>query len=262
MKKIVGVAALFGCLGFLIIFMFSAGNKPFEIFNIAPNDNVVVYNANSMQYSGYALDALAKVSDVPVNNNQLTNGAGYITTVPAQTFGSLLSKPTTISGYGITDSYTDTRARNSINLTTTGTSGFAAYNATTGVLNVPNYTFTPLSPTYSNTPARTLNATGAILSTTKPTWVSYSITHTVTLTLVVLNGTSNVYLEISPNNTTWTTISQAGFSDGVAVAVAITKSQTNNIQGYIPANYYYRIRSVVTGGGSATFANGQEVTIN
>ena len=269
MKNIIGVAALFGCLGFLIIFMFSAGNKPFELFNVSPNDNVVIYNATDMQYSGYALDALAKVSDVPVNNNQLTNGAGYLTSVPAQTWSSITGKPVLFSGSYVDltnkptiDNYTDTRARNSINLTTTGTSGFAAYNATTGVLNVPNYTFTPLSPTYSNTPARTLNAAGAILSSNKPTWVSYSITHTVALTLVTLNGASNVYLEISPNNTTWTTISQAGFSDGVAVAVAITKSQTNNIQGYIPANYYYRIRSVVTGGGSATFANGQEVTIN
>jgi hypothetical protein len=42
---------------------------------------------------------------IPTNNNQLTNGAGYITSVPAQSFASLTSKPTTISGYGITDAF-------------------------------------------------------------------------------------------------------------------------------------------------------------
>lgn len=36
--------------------------------------------------------------------------------------------------------YTDVRARASISLTTTGTSGAATYNSTTGVLNIPNYT--------------------------------------------------------------------------------------------------------------------------
>lgn len=35
--------------------------------------------------------------------------------------------------------YTDTRARASISLTTTGTSGAATYNSTTGVLNIPQY---------------------------------------------------------------------------------------------------------------------------
>ena len=42
---------------------------------------------------------------IPTNNNQLTNGAGYITSVPAQSFSSLTGKPTTISGYGITDAF-------------------------------------------------------------------------------------------------------------------------------------------------------------
>ena len=42
---------------------------------------------------------------IPTNNNQLTNGAGYITSIPAQSFSSLTGKPTTISGYGITDAF-------------------------------------------------------------------------------------------------------------------------------------------------------------
>lgn len=80
----------------------------------------------------------AVASSIPTNNNQLTNGsnfitgltfaqvtskpttltgfgitdgysnsnpAGYISSVPPQTFSSITSKPTTIGGYGITDAY-------------------------------------------------------------------------------------------------------------------------------------------------------------
>lgn len=37
------------------------------------------------------------------NVSVLTNNAGYLTSVPAQSFSSLTGKPTTVSGYGITD---------------------------------------------------------------------------------------------------------------------------------------------------------------
>lgn len=50
---------------------------------------------------------LSNTPTIPTNNNQLTNGAGYISSVPAQTFTSLTGKPTTIAGYGITDAVVD-----------------------------------------------------------------------------------------------------------------------------------------------------------
>lgn len=89
--------------------------------------------------------------------------------------GQILNKPTNLAGYGITDAYplagnpsgfltgitsgqvtgalgftpysasnpsayvSQSGARSAISLTTTGTSGAATYNASTGVLNVPNY---------------------------------------------------------------------------------------------------------------------------
>lgn len=92
-------------------------------------------------------------------------------TGPAQ----ILGKPTTLSGYGITDAYpstgnpsgfltgitsgqvagalgftpyssanpsafvNQTGARSAVTLTTTGTAGAATYNSTTGALNIPNY---------------------------------------------------------------------------------------------------------------------------
>jgi len=52
-----------------------------------------------------AYGSLTGTPTIPTNNNQLTNGAGYITSVPAQSFASLTGKPTTIAGYGITDAF-------------------------------------------------------------------------------------------------------------------------------------------------------------
>lgn len=64
-----------------------------------------------------------------------TNPSGYISSVPAQSFASLTTKPTTLSGYGITDSYPLT-GNPSAFLTTVSSSnvttalGFTPYNAT------------------------------------------------------------------------------------------------------------------------------------
>ena len=56
-------------------------------------------------FSGAYADLSGKPT-IPSNVSDLTNDSGFITSVPAQTFASLTSKPSTISGYGITDAYT------------------------------------------------------------------------------------------------------------------------------------------------------------
>lgn len=214
-------------------------------------------------FSGSYTDLTNKPA-IPTNTNQLTNGAGFLTGITG-------SQVTTALGITPLDT---AGARTAINLTTIGSSGASTYNTSTGVLNIPNYTSTTYTagggiaissgvisqtaPTYSTT-ARTLNSSFRP-STTRPTRVSYTITHSITLTLILTSGSSMVYLEISPDNSTWTTISQAGYSDGVAVAVALTKTTTNNVQGEIPSNYYARLRAVTSGAGSAAFTCGQEVT--
>lgn len=103
-------------------------------------------------------------------------------------------------------------------------------------------------------------------STNQSTRVNYSITHTIGLTLVLASGSSMAYLEISPDNGSgsstgvWTTICQGGYSDGVAIAVVLTKTNTSNVQGEVPVGYWVRIRTVVSGGGSAAYTCGQETT--
>lgn len=61
-------------------------------------------NSPSLFDGQYA--SLSGKPTIPSNVSELTNDSGFITSVPAQTFASLTSKPSTISGYGITDAYT------------------------------------------------------------------------------------------------------------------------------------------------------------
>lgn len=179
--------------------------------------------------------------------NGATNPNGYLTGITSgQVTTALGFTPITTAG-----------ARTAISLTTNGTNGAATYNNSTGVLNVPNYT--PPSRTFNNTATKTLNGSGVQISTTNDAVVSYTVTHTIALTLLLSTGSSQVFLEISPNNSTWTSISQAGYSEALAVAVSVNKTTTSNVQGVIPAGFYVRLRSVVAGGGSATYVSGQEV---
>jgi hypothetical protein len=48
---------------------------------------------------------LSNTPTIPTATSDLTNDSGFITSVPAQSFSSLTGKPTTISGYGITDAF-------------------------------------------------------------------------------------------------------------------------------------------------------------
>ncbi len=72
--------------------------------------------------------------------------------------------------------YTDARARGAISLTTTGTSGAATYNSTTGVLNIPQYQGGVTSIT-AGTGISVNTSTGAV-----------TITNTITNTNQLTNG--------------------------------------------------------------------------
>ena len=118
-----------------------------------------------------AYNSTTGVITIPTNNNQITNGAGYITltSLSAGTgisynnltgvisstitqYTDAMARAAISGGTGISynsttgvitntiTQYTDALARAAISLTTTGTSGAATYNSTTGVLNIPQYT--------------------------------------------------------------------------------------------------------------------------
>jgi len=102
-------------------------------------DYFMVYNSES-DYKTIPIANYALASSVPTNTNQLTNGSGFLTgyTETDPLFNTkFAAKSTTDLLEGNKLFYTDTRARNAITLTTTG-SGAATYNASTGALIIPN----------------------------------------------------------------------------------------------------------------------------
>ncbi len=78
----------------------SAGyNSSTGVFSIPANTSQVSESGN-LYFTNARVDAR-----IPTVVSAFTNDAGYLTSVPAQTFASITGKPTTIAGYGITDAF-------------------------------------------------------------------------------------------------------------------------------------------------------------
>jgi len=118
----------------------------------------------------------------------------------------------------------------------------------------------PAAPSYNNAPGRSLNSSVQI-STTKRTRVSYTISLTTALSLLNASAAGQVFLEISANNSTWTTINSAGISRSLSIVIAVGLNETAyyNVQGEVPTGYYVRLRTVTSGGATMAFVSGQEV---
>lgn len=187
---------------------------------------------------------------------------------------------TTVVPEGANQYFTTTRARTSLSAGTGIT-----YNNTTGVITnsapdqtvsiasgtgisvtgtYPSFTVssTTTAPTFNPTPARTLNANYTVSSTLNAR-VSYTVALTTTLSLLNLNSAARVFLEYSTNGgSSWNTINSAGTSRTLSVAITIGINETTywNLVGEIPANALVRLRSTTSGGGTASWDSGIEVT--
>lgn len=199
----------------------------------------------------------------------------------------LLNKPTTLSGYGINDAQsklngtgfvkttgTTVSYDNSTYLTTvTASTGISITNNSVVTNTIPDrtvtitgtglivtsaypaFTITPVART-SNTVTRSLVAStassGFSISATQDYNVVYSVFAQASSALAGTN-TSEVYLEISANNSTWVTI--AGGSVVSVAGVLSTNGGVTCLVGFVPAAYYARIRTAATGSnaGSAIF---------
>jgi hypothetical protein len=123
--------------------------------------------------------------------------------------------------------FTDSRARLAISLTTTGTSGAATYNNTTGVLNIPQYA-DQFVGTVTSVAALTIGTSGTDLSSTVATSTT---TPVITLNVPTASATNRGAL----SSTDWTTFNnkQATLSltttgtSGVATLVANTLNVPN-----------------------------------
>lgn len=107
-------------------------------------------------------------------------------------------------------------------------------------------------------------ANGSQVSATQAACVAYTVPTSTTSTI---GGASSVtvVLEICSTNSAtaanWSTIGTIQNSQTVTLAVALSVVQVLQQQlcGIIPAGYYRRLRSIITGTGSASTASGQEV---
>lgn len=168
-------------------------------------------------FSGSYTDLTNKPT-IPTNNNQLTNGAGYLTSVA---FADVTSKPTTIAGYGITDAFDG--AYSSLSGTPTIPSALTDLSITDGsngqVLTTDgagNFTFTTVSGGGTSLPSQT-GESGKYLTTdgTNLSWatVSGGAANTGDITFSgneLSTGSSNADLELTANGTGGIIISPRG----------------------------------------------------
>jgi hypothetical protein len=234
------VTSVFGRTGAVV-----ATSGDYNTSQVTENTNLYYTDARSRAALSFAsgsgaYNSTTGVITIPTNNNQITNGSNFITltslsagtgisynnttgvitnSAPDQTVSLTAGAGISISGtypsFTIASTitqYTDALARAAISLTTTGTSGAATYNSTTGVFNIPNYApdlsgYVPTSRTI------TINGTSFDLSANR----SYSVG---TVTSVGLSSaTSGVTIGSTPITTSGT----------ITLAIATASSSQNGL---------------------------------
>jgi hypothetical protein len=154
-------------------------------------------------------------------------------------------------------------ARTAISLTTSGTSGTATYNNSTGVLNIPNYSTSFGTSTFITAGGRNFNQAYQISASVVST---ISVSVQVSCNLSLSGGQAgNVQLQISPNGSTgWQTVAQLDASNTGTLTIGLNTTQTSGGQLYyegIPAGYYWRVLTTnTTGTPTYTFNGGYEKT--
>jgi hypothetical protein len=139
--------------------------------------------------------------------------------------------------------FTDARSRNAISLTTTGTSGAATYNSTTGVLNVPNYADTDTGITSLNG-LTALTQTFAVGTSGTDFGIS-SATSTHTFNLPTASATNRGAL----SSADWTTFNSK------------QNALTNPITGTGTTNYLPKFTGATALGNSLVYDDGTNVGI-
>jgi len=231
------------------------------------SDSLIVKTQSNFEIKRLAVNQLPFLTSAPVssvfgrtgvvvsangdyNTGQVAEGVNLYYT-PARFNTAFSTKSTTDLSEGTNQYFTNTRARSSISALL---NGGINYNNSTGE-------FSQTPATYNNSPGRALT-TSFRPSTVRPTRVSYTISIATTLSLLNLNSSGAVALQISPDNSTWTTINSAGINRTLAISISVGLNDTSllNVAGEIPTGYYCRLLPTTSGGATITFSSGQEVT--
>lgn len=213
---------------------------------------------------------------IPTNNNQLTNGSGFLTTESDPLFDSKFSAKTT-SGLseGSNLYYTSARTHTDISA---GTG--ISYNNSTGVItnsipdqtvsiygtlgfsvtsSYPSFTLIPYSST-TFTASRAINSATFQVSLTKQACVFYTIRINCVATIGAASA-GTVALQYSSNGgSTWIDIGQVENSNTVTLAIVLNSNttQTSQISGIIPAGAIVRMNQTTSGTTTITYVRGNE----
>lgn len=142
--------------------------------------------------------------------------------------------------------------------------------------NKPTIPSAPAAPSYNfAVSAKTIQtvaaaANGFQVSSSRNSWVTYSVTITTATTLLATTNSSGyVVLEIAATNSTtasdWKEVGRvpSGQNNALTVAVgSLTQTGGGSLSGMVPSGYYTRLRSVIVAD-TPTFAynSGQEVLL-
>jgi len=176
--------------------------------------------------NGYEMDELHNVAAQNPSNGDILQ---YVTSTGLWT---KIAGTTSAISEGSNLYFTNARSRSAISLTTTGTSGAATYNSTTGVLNVPNYgtALANYLPLAGGTLTGALNGTSAVFSSSVTTnsangfrldsagSILFSLGYSGGTLLDRLTGTSFRIAENGTPQLTFATGGAATFSSSVTTA--------------------------------------------
>ena len=152
--------------------------------------------------------------------------------------------------------YTDALARAAISLTTTGTSGAATYNSTTGVLNVPNYApdlsgYVTLATNQTISGVKTFSANTSINTSGQSSLSILSSTGNSALILSYINGVLKGTIDISATEFKFVSGINSTFkfqASGLGLASLIFNNTTNYSYTYPSATGTLALTSDLTGG--------------
>lgn len=237
--------------------------------------SVQAYSANLASFSAYSPSSLpltsaettalaGKFATPTGSTGQYVRGDGTLATFPSIPTGTVTS--VALSSSTLTTSGTVTTSGSlAVNLTATGTAGIYTNVTTDAYGRVTAGT----ARSFNNAPSHSIVTTAAAangfqVSAAQDALVNYSVNLSSTSTI---GGASSAYavLEICSTNSStaanWTEIARVSNGQTITLAVALQSIQTTTaaVSGEVPAGYYARIRSVLTGTSSAAFQSGQEV---
>ncbi|KAI9450919.1 hypothetical protein F5148DRAFT_1290484 [Russula earlei] len=185
-------------------------------------------------------------------NQASTTALDYIKNKPTITNGTVTSIGLSSTDFTVSGSPVTTSGIITANLNTSGVTA-GSYSTVTvnnkGIVTAgTNRSFSIVARTLGTSP------TSFQPSTTRDAQVVYTVTINAVATLIS-GQAGTVFLEYSPNNSTWTTIGQV--THNIVTGLILNISETMQVSGYIPAGYFVRLRT--SGAATITYVTGQEM---